>query len=1467
MRLFLSLLSFVLFISIAKSQPIDTANVPIWIGLMQDPDANFFETQRAFEKYWENRERSRGDGYKVFKRWEWFWGQRINEDGSFPEPDQTIKTYQTWRTANSQSQPLSRSLTGDWVEIGPRPKPVNGTGQPNGNGRLNAIAFHPNDTNTIYVGSPSGGFWKTTNGGQSWTTSTDDMPTLGVSSILIDTSNTSIIYMGTGDRDAGDAPGLGVYKSTNGGQTWSVSNTGMGNRTVGQMLMHPTNSSYLLAATSGGVYRSQNAGASWTLETAGDNFKDMKFKPGNPDVVYATETSGGANFWRSTDGGDSWTMITSGLPATAQRYAIAVTPNNPDVVYLVRSIGSAYGGVYKSTDSGNSFTTQSTTPNILSWNENPPVNGGGGQGWYDLCIAADPDDENTVCVGGVNIFKSTDGGVNWDCSAHWVGSATAASVHADHHWLEYSPYDGKLYNCNDGGLYYTADDGNSWPEISDSLGIAQIYKIGVSANTNRFTINGYQDNGTAIWDNNLFRTERGGDGMECIIDPSNDDIVYATIYFGNIARSFDNGYSFGSFAAQNVNGITESGAWVTPFIVDVNNPETMFIGYKNVWRTTDAYAANPTFTAISNSLAGSNSSNMRALRLSKVNNNRLFALRSDNKLFRTDNALAPNPTWTDLTTNLPSGWFIPDIETSPENNNTIWLIRNNVVYKSTNSGASWTNINNNLPNIGKNCLVADPYSDGGLYLGTDAGVYYIDNTLTNWVTFDDGLPASAEVTELEIFHPNGNWEGSRIRAGTYGRGLWESDLYDPGTNAPVVFMDLSIDSTDICTSDTILLYNNSAYGVDSLHWTVVPGAGVTYVNGTSDTSNIAQIVINETGSYAVTLFVENNNGSDSATFNNAISVGGGLSLPLSEDFEDNTPCSTGGCVSLCNSHDWTNAPNGLSDDIDWRTDFGGTPSGGTGPTIDFDPGTSTGNYMYIESSWCLNQIAMLESPCISLENVTAPEIKFAYHREGWAAWMNDLELEILSGGSWANLWSIAGIQGNNWQVDSINLSSYIGESVKLRFIGESGSEWQADMALDGIELTAAPAAQFTATDTTPCIDQTVTLSDLSSQNPISWSWSITPSTFTFENGTNANSENPEISFQSNGSYSISLMVTNAYGNNSITKSNYIVVENPDPQLSSVRDNHTFCPEDTAIIFAAPGYENYMFYLNNGLIQQGLNDTVSVFSPQSGDEVSVIVTDSNGCSEEESIMIDLFQSPTSVLTSSADEDELCDGDTVLFTNTGAMITWHAFYRNGLLEQEDSVNTWSSSTIEDGDSVAVHIIDTNNCKSWSDTRLMSVLPLPPTPSIQLLMDSLNCTIGAEMYKWSFNDSSTLSNSDMFAKLGDGDYKVRIFDGGCWSLWSEPFIITGFAGLDNFTLKVFPSPANATLNIELRNLPSPSIGNLSIVDMQGKTVYLEQNIGLENNQILSINIDQLATGVYNLILNTGENRVALSFIKEKR
>ncbi|MEI7726403.1 MAG: BACON domain-containing carbohydrate-binding protein [Bacteroidota bacterium] len=743
----------------------DTANYPYWVQMMQDPGARFRDTRRAFEKYWAGDDNIRHNGWKVFKRWEYINQDCMKPDGTLPSPGEVLHEYQQY----FNSHDATMSDNGNWSQIGPVNYPVNSTGQPTGLGRINGICFHPTNPDIIYVGSPSGGLWLSTDGAATWNVLTSSTPTLGVSAILLHPTNSSLIFIGTGDRDAGDSPGMGVYKSLDGGTTWSASNTGMGNLTVGSMIMHPADPNMILAATSGGIYKSVNGGTSWTRKSSNtSNYKDIRFKPGDPTIVYATE---GGKFYRSINSGDTWTQITSGV-ITGNRLVIGVSANQPATVYLCMTNG-AFAGLLRSTDSGLTFLTQSTTPNIMDYN----CDGGGtgSQAWYDLCIAVDPTNANTLYVGGVNIWKSTNSGVSWTINSHWVGSSwgysCAPSLHADIHCLEWSAANGSLATGCDGGIYSTINGGTTWANISSGLGIAQVYRIGQSAGNQAICMSGYQDNGTAKNTGPNFTTVIGGDGMECIVDYSDTNYRYGALYYGDIRRSTGGG--FNTIAANGSNGINEGGSWVTPYILHETIPSTMFIGYVNVWRSINVKASpssSVTWTKISTGETGG----CAVLEQSPANVDVLYVVRSGS-LKRSDNANATTPTWTVCT--LPGGSTPSDLEAHPTDPNIVYASAGTKIYKSADKGATWINISGTLPAVNINCLVYDKTSNEGLYVGNKTNVFYKDATLTDWIAFSTGLPP-VDVRELEIFYDPVNPANNRLKAATYGRGLWQSDLYN-----------------------------------------------------------------------------------------------------------------------------------------------------------------------------------------------------------------------------------------------------------------------------------------------------------------------------------------------------------------------------------------------------------------------------------------------------------------------------------------------------------------------------------------------------------------------------------------------------------------------------------------------------------------------------------------------------------------
>lgn len=811
-----------------------------WIDRMQDPDVDFRALQQDFYRYWEGRTDYKSNGYKVFKRWEYIHENLVQPDGKLQRPEMVWQEYSRYMRAWEAKSATMRSPGGTWTSIGPNAYPTNNTGQPCGMGRVNALAFHPTDAATIYAGAANGGFWKTTNDGTTWSNLSNNLPWLGVSAILIHPSNPNTIYIGTGDRDGGDSPGIGVFKSLDGGLRWEQMNYGMGNAVVGAMLMHPGDPNTLLAATSTGIYRTTNGGADWSLRITGD-FRDIRFKPGDPTVVYATRKTTPAEFYRSSNGGVTWGLVTSGIPTAGigSRMVIGVTPADPNTVYLVQMLASNenFAGLLKSTDAGLTFTTQSTSPNIFDY----ACDGSGtaSQANYDLCIDVDPANANIIYVGSINNWKSTDGGVTWTIVSHWVGSNfsshptanCAVSVHSDQHVFERSPHNGRLYEGNDGGVYYTSDNGATWPQVTNNIGIAQVYRIGLGVSNSNLVLAGLQDNGSfSTLDGSNYYCTRGGDGTECLIDYSNSNYCFNTYVNGKISRS-STGPSgvYSNIASNGTNGITEEGGWVTPYFLHRTVPTTMFAGYKNVWRTTDIRATPATAVAWQ-AISTGETNTVIALDQSAANVDLMYVVRSGS-IKRTENANAApaSVTWTACA--LPAGLTPNDLKADYTDANKVYAVADARVFKSTNMGATWTEISGSLPNLEINCLALDKNGNEAIYIGNQTGVWYRDASLSDWVLFSNGLPP-ADIRELEIYYDS-NVDNSRITAATYGRGIWQSDLIQVNVIDPTNFVAAPVSTTQIDLSWVRNPSNNDVLVAFAPSTSEIgrPADGMTYVAG------------------------------------------------------------------------------------------------------------------------------------------------------------------------------------------------------------------------------------------------------------------------------------------------------------------------------------------------------------------------------------------------------------------------------------------------------------------------------------------------------------------------------------------------------------------------------------------------------------------------------------------------------------
>lgn len=747
-------------------------------------------------QYWNNNVVTKGSGYKPYKRWEWFWEQRTGPDGVFPPDDIVVREWKKY--AKSQGTERLTDNNSWWVPMGPFTTESGYFGL----GRINCIAFHPTDPNTFWVGTPSGGLWKTTDFGATWTTNYDTEPVLGISDIVIDPNNPEIMYIATGDGDGGSLVGLnfvpggdtksiGILHSTDGGHSWNPTGfsyqVGQKKRTY-RLLMSPVNSSTLYTATSDGIYATYDQGENWTLLIPGV-FRDITFNTADPSVIYAAtrySDAGSGQIFRTIDGGTSWEQVTEFTDAV--RIKMAVTPQDPSLLEAVTvNLYGGLGGIYRSTDAGASFSPFFTagddcSKNLLHTYPDPENHPGScnGQGPYDLCYVIDPQHIQIRWIGGINTWASEDGGENWDLMNFWTPEIPGIpAVHADKHWFAFHPLQPETFmEANDGGIYYTKDYGATWTDISQGLQIGQIYRIGSSWSETDLVVAGFQDNGSQVDSSGFWRAPEaiGGDGMDCMIDYVDPQVKYASYAFGTLFRTTDHAWNNTVVISDSIPG-RPTGSWVTPFILHPSQPEILYAGYRNIYKTTDRGDSWSCISALPMPEYPPDSQ-LLCLAVSPSNPKVMYAS-TRYELYRTTDEWK---TFTSIKTGLPvDSAIITMIAVHAENPDNLWVTFSGYhegikVYLSGDGGEHWTNISGSLPNLPVNCIKFQDNARNALYVGTDVGVWFKNDNLPDWEYFSTGLP-NVVVTDLDIQYPDGT-----ILAATYGRGLWKSNLYvAPGT--------------------------------------------------------------------------------------------------------------------------------------------------------------------------------------------------------------------------------------------------------------------------------------------------------------------------------------------------------------------------------------------------------------------------------------------------------------------------------------------------------------------------------------------------------------------------------------------------------------------------------------------------------------------------------------------------------------
>ncbi|QNJ98293.1 T9SS type A sorting domain-containing protein [Constantimarinum furrinae] len=735
-------------------------------------DAGTYPVQEIIDSanaYFEGKDKGRGTGYKPFKRWEYNALRLVKENGYLPTITENLAEWEQYNAYLNQTAQNRQVLEDNWEELGPENWNATTSWNP-GVGRITGIAIDKTNSDHIVIGANTGGVWRTTDAGQSWTPLSDNFSNLTVYSVAIDPTNSDTYFFGS-------SGGL-MFKSEDAGATWNPIGS-VGNSSVNKILINPGDTNIMYAsASNAGIYRSDNGGSSWTNTGIDSRGYDIEFKADDTSVVFAS----GNGFHKSTDNGVTFTTI-GGF--SNQPKMIGVSPADPDIIYVLEASGGSFGGFYVSTTTGDSFIELDHTGRNYFGYDTAGFQSGG-QAPRDMDIAVNPNDINEVHIAGVLTWRSMDGGVNFTCTADWIPSAAANAnigyCHADVDILEFNG--STLFAGTDGGIFKAEDtanlDADYFTDITTGIGIRQFYKIGISQTQNVVVTGGSQDNGTSFYtEAEGWKDWLGADGMEGFVDKDNTNVMYGMIQFGGMYRTDD--------AAASIVNIPEpgpgSGEWVTPFEQDPSASGTVYVGYDRVYRSVNTGIG---WSPISQVFGG----DLDHLKIAPSNNQVIYAANAT-QLYRTQDGGATN--WEVMT---PPGGNINSIAVHPLDPNKIAvaITSGQKVRVSEDGGDTWESYQFNLPNFSALAVVWQNNDTNGLYVGMNYGIYYIDDTFTEWQPYSNNLP-NVIINELEINEADG-----KIYAGSYGRGLWAS---------PVV-ADVILGTENVVSNSDLTLYPNPA---------------------------------------------------------------------------------------------------------------------------------------------------------------------------------------------------------------------------------------------------------------------------------------------------------------------------------------------------------------------------------------------------------------------------------------------------------------------------------------------------------------------------------------------------------------------------------------------------------------------------------------------------------------------------------
>jgi|GEM_PF-1571373 len=746
-------------------------------------------------------------------------------------------------------------------------------GPGNVGGRLRAIVFDPRNSQRFFIGAATGGVWVTNNAGQTITPVVDFSGNIAIGSMAIDPLNPDTLYTGTGESFGGFT-GAGIFKTTNGGVTWNLLPSTSTDTTLNpngadwvftnRIQVHPTNPATVLAANNGGIYRSTNGGQSWVRVRVGVTL-DLQIDPNNPSRIVASGNAGFAYF--STDGGLTWTdapKFFSNAPrgrSNSARSEFAWSKSVPNLVYASvdnsDQTTGARGEIYKSEDGGETWTFLSSPKHLNR------------QGDYDNTIWVDPTNEQNIVTGGLDLYRSTDGGVNFSRISTWQSASPGQpQPHADHHQIvsppNYSASNPVVYIGNDGGLYRSTNifaagpnGTTTWQNLNNELGVTQFYGGAGSVAAGGKLIGGTQDNGDLRYVSGTTWTRiGGGDGGYAAVDPIDDNTAYGEYVYASIRRYGGAGGGYicnGILEGKKTEGgnaycgpnATEQTNFISPFILDPNVRDRMLVGANSLWVSDDVRTViAPLWRSIKPpaSVSGTTRYFINAIAVQRGNSNVIWVGHNASNttgvptaIFKTVNGQAATPTWINMTQTGMSTSAINRITIDPDNPDRVWVaysgFSTNRLWVTDNGGISWRSISAGLPAVTLHDMKRHPTQRNWLYVAAANGVYTSQDSGATWTSTNDG-PNSVRVRELFWY------DQFSLVAVTYGRGFYRTTtLPDTGL---ISFQPISYTAGEGAGNATVMVQRIGSISQSaSVSYTTESGIGGNAATAGADFTNVS----------------------------------------------------------------------------------------------------------------------------------------------------------------------------------------------------------------------------------------------------------------------------------------------------------------------------------------------------------------------------------------------------------------------------------------------------------------------------------------------------------------------------------------------------------------------------------------------------------------------------------------------------